>query len=259
MRAWRGAALVLALAAGTLPALEVRAAEENLRRLEALVGAGAAPLSALRAARQQLRDAQNQEVLRRTLYATEVEPALLPEMLRAAQELRARAVESLGAHQQLVRAGALPARELEQRQAALTDAEQQWQMAQSRARLVEEIARMARREADYDAGEESGLAQPFLGGGALAEQDFLPLEEAYFSRFSRPLPVSARGATAVHRGLGFDHQGRFDVALNPDQPEGRWLLDLLDRLQIPYIAFRGAVAGRSTGAHIHVGLPSPRL
>jgi hypothetical protein len=63
----------------------------------------------------------------------------------------------------------------------------------------------------------------------------------------------------VHRSLGFDHRDRVDVALNPDQTEGRWLMSLLDRLSVPYIAFRHAVAGRATGAHIHIGLPSPRL
>ena len=59
--------------------------------------------------------------------------------------------------------------------------------------------------------------------------------------------------------MGFDHRERFDVAINPDQEEGRWLMRLLDRLRVPYIAFRRAVAGRATGAHIHIGLPSRPL
>jgi hypothetical protein len=71
--------------------------------------------------------------------------------------------------------------------------------------------------------------------------------------------VSARGATATHRALGFDHRGRVDIALNPDQREGVWLLNYLKRLKIPYYAFRAAVRGKATAPHIHLGPPSLRL
>jgi hypothetical protein len=67
------------------------------------------------------------------------------------------------------------------------------------------------------------------------------------------------GQTAVHRALGFDHRGRVDVALNPDQPEGVWLRRYLTENRIPFFAFRHAVAGKATGAHIHLGPMSTRL
>jgi hypothetical protein len=70
--------------------------------------------------------------------------------------------------------------------------------------------------------------------------------------------VSALGQTAVHNRLGFDHRNAADVAVHPDSPEGRALLDHLRALGVPFLAFRGAVAGASTGAHVHVGAPSPR-
>jgi hypothetical protein len=73
------------------------------------------------------------------------------------------------------------------------------------------------------------------------------------------MPVSADGETATHRALGFDHRGRVDVAVNPDQPEGVWLMGYLQKNRIPYFAFRMAVQGKATGAHIHIGPQSARL
>jgi hypothetical protein len=76
---------------------------------------------------------------------------------------------------------------------------------------------------------------------------------AFEKHFGKPLPVSALGETAVHRALGFDHRGRVDVALHPDLPEGIWLREFLRENHIPFFAFRQAVPGRATGAHIHIG------
>jgi len=82
---------------------------------------------------------------------------------------------------------------------------------------------------------------------------------AFEHRFLKPLPVSAMGETAVHRALGFDHRGRVDVALIPDQPEGVWLRQYLEARRIPYFAFWQASPGKATGAHIHIGPESTRL
>jgi hypothetical protein len=93
------------------------------------------------------------------------------------------------------------------------------------------------------------------GAWSLAE---LPAIEKFFSaRFHRPLPISARGQTAVHDRLGFDHHEALDVAVHPDSPEGRALLDYLRSRAIPFLAFRTAQRGVATGAHVHIGRPSP--
>jgi hypothetical protein len=84
------------------------------------------------------------------------------------------------------------------------------------------------------------------------------LEQFFSGRFGRPLPVSAIGQTALHDRLGFDHRNAVDVAVHPDSTEGRVLLDYLRLRGIPFLAFPGPVAGASTGAHVHVGAPSPR-
>ena len=87
-----------------------------------------------------------------------------------------------------------------------------------------------------------------------------PTIEKYFSqRFGRQLPITALGQSETHNRLGFDHHDAMDVALHPDSVEGKTLIDQLRKMGIPFIAFRGAVPGASTGPHIHVGRPSARL
>ena len=63
----------------------------------------------------------------------------------------------------------------------------------------------------------------------------------------------------MHLSLGYDHTGRYDVAVHPDDLEGFFLTTLLDSWGIPYIAFRSAVPGQSTGPHVHIGMPSLRV
>jgi hypothetical protein len=80
----------------------------------------------------------------------------------------------------------------------------------------------------------------------------------FTSKFGRTLPVSAFGQTRLHNRWGFDHRNGVDVALSPDSVEGRALLGRLRGFGVPFIAFRKAIPGIATGAHIHVGKPSRR-
>jgi hypothetical protein len=87
-----------------------------------------------------------------------------------------------------------------------------------------------------------------------------PRIERYFSQaFGRRLPVTALGQSETHNRLRFDHRDSMDVALHPDSVEGKALIDHLRKAGIPFLAFRGAVAGASTGPHIHIGRPSGHL
>jgi hypothetical protein len=104
-----------------------------------------------------------------------------------------------------------------------------------------------------------GLTDHFTGVNGFTETDLLALESAFEAQFGRPLPISARGDTAAHRALGFDHRGRIDVAVSPLQPEGAWLRRYLAGKGVTYFAFSSAVRGKATGAHIHIGPPSNRL
>lgn len=81
----------------------------------------------------------------------------------------------------------------------------------------------------------------------------------FSSRFGRVLPVSAFGQSATHDRLGYDHRNAMDVAVHPDSAEGQALMAYLRSAGIPFLAFRQALAGSSTGPHIHIGYPSKRF
>jgi hypothetical protein len=88
----------------------------------------------------------------------------------------------------------------------------------------------------------------------------LGMVQAFFSStFGRLLPTSTVGQSATHYRLGWDHRHAVDVALHPDSAEGRALIGFLQSKGIPFLAFRGAIPGVSTGPHIHIGTPSHRL
>ncbi len=106
---------------------------------------------------------------------------------------------------------------------------------------------------------ESGALIRYNGGAAWSLADAGKVETFFSTRFGHPLPVSARGETEMHRQMKFDHRNAMDVAVHPDSAEGRGLMDYLRKAGIPFLAFRGKVAGSSTGAHIHIGRPSVRL
>ncbi|MFY9555902.1 MAG: hypothetical protein WAV20_20040 [Blastocatellia bacterium] len=89
--------------------------------------------------------------------------------------------------------------------------------------------------------------------------DASKVESFFVSKFRHALPISAYGQTAVHDHLNFDHRNSIDVAVSPDSSEGQTLMAYLRAAGIPFIAFRHAVAGSATGAHIHIGYPSKRM
>jgi len=105
---------------------------------------------------------------------------------------------------------------------------------------------------------ESNTLLRFNGGAAFSLVDTGKIENFFAQNFGRALPISAFGQTATHDRLRFDHRNAIDVALHPDSREGRSLLNYLRQAGIPFIAFRSAVPGAATGAHIHIGKPSPR-
>jgi hypothetical protein len=105
---------------------------------------------------------------------------------------------------------------------------------------------------------ETGTLLRFNGGTAWSLANAPKVEKFFLQTFGRGLPVTAFGQTVTHDRLRFDHRNAMDVALHPDSAEGRSLLAYLRQMGIPFIAFRGAVPGAATGAHIHIGHPSVR-
>ena len=99
----------------------------------------------------------------------------------------------------------------------------------------------------------------YNGVGAWSLKDASKVEGFFAAKFGHSMPISAFGQTPVHDKLGFDHRDALDVAVQPDSAEGEALMAYLRSQGIPFIAFRHAVPGSATGAHIHVGRPSHRI
>jgi hypothetical protein len=99
----------------------------------------------------------------------------------------------------------------------------------------------------------------YTGTAHWALTDAAKVGSFFASRFGHQMPISAYGQTATHDRLGFDHRNAVDVAVHPDSAEGQALMAYLKSVGIPFIAFRHAVSGSATGAHIHIGYPSHRI
>lgn len=244
-------------------------ARANLENVERLVVSGVLPRLRLDQAKADLEDAQDIAVLHQTLYGKELTVDQADEMIASAQRRVDRKHKTLAEMQKLLNQGIISRSEMSSyvEEADRADRELEW--AKSRARLIIELHAMVEAEQDaakfaaladslHQAGQEANhpMVERFDGNGQFGPAVLARIEDAYQKRFGAAMPISANGETAVHRALGFDHRGRVDVALNPDQPEGVWLRRYLTDNQIPFFAFRGAVAHQATGAHVHLGPPS---
>ena len=243
-------------------------ARERLEQVRKLVSAGALPPMRFKEAQDEVQDAMDMSLLRQSLYVTDLLPEEADQMVLVAQRMVIRRQRSLLEMQELVSAGILARSEAETSTTDFDRAQQELDWAKSRATLVQEIAENARIQKSIASLEVQAESHPdwagkvythYEGNGVFTPADLQRLEVDYTSKFATKLPISADGETALHRSLGFDHRGRVDVAVMPDQPEGEWLMHYLEAKKIPYYAFRMAVPGKATGAHIHVGPGSTKL
>ncbi len=244
---------------------EVARAKAGIERLRTLVEAGALPRVQLEKAEAALGDARDAAFLRKTLYGQDLTPEQSDEMIAASTRRFERRKKAFDEAKKLVDAGVESQLSLGTFRDELDRARKEGDLAESRARLTLQLAEMARAEEAavarlaQDPSDEPRIADRFDGNGFFTANLLTKVETAFAGKFGKPLPVSAMGETAVHRALGFDHTGRVDVAIHPDQPEGVWLREYLTENQIPYFAFRQAVPGKATGAHIHLGPMSTRF
>jgi hypothetical protein len=260
---------VPALATQAAPVIDLTEVKRmEVDRLRGMAEAGAIPRARLEQAQAELADAQDNMVLRRSLYGTvrveDFTKEQAEEMVAAAQRLVDRQQQRFEQSKELVEEGVLARASLAVMLEDLEFRKKALDLARYRAKLVDELAEYARAEeaVDSDEGVEYKLGrivERFNGTGLFTDVDWARLSAAFQRQFAKQLPVSARGETATHRALGFDHRGRIDIALNPDQREGVWLRGYLKRLKLPYFAFRAAVRGSATAPHIHLGPPSQRL
>ncbi len=249
-------------------------ADDQYRRVKSLVDAGALPRVKLDQAQRDLDDARDEAILDKTLYGKVPDQSLTEEtaneMIASAQRRVDRQQARINDADKLVDDGIMAKNSVSTLQDELNLRTLALNLAHSRADLISELAAMARSESAIEtalplesaaipAGVEHGI-EHYEGSGVFNEsKDLKTIASAFSRQFEKPLPISADGETSVHKALGFDHRGRVDVALNPDQKEGQWLLTYLRSRKIPFYAFTHAIPGKATGAHIHIGPGSTRL
>jgi len=242
---------------------DVLRARLAIERLRALVEAGALPRVQLEQAEDALGDAQDMAVLRRTMYGQDITEEQANEMVAAAQRRLDRRQKRFDRVRGLTDSGIAAKNDLDPVAAQVDYARTEYELAVSRAKLTHDLAEMVRAEQARPPREQAfaGSLAPvrYDGAGVFTPAQFGQISAAFEHRFSKSLPVSAMGETAVHRAMGFDHRGRIDVAVNPGEPEGVWLRQYLEVRGIPYFAFWQAAPGKATGAHIHIGPESTRL
>jgi hypothetical protein len=121
----------------------------------------------------------------------------------------------------------------------------------------EELARLPRLPlGGYD---ETATLIRYNGAAHWSLAGMQRIASFYRARFGRALPISAMGQSPTHDRMSLDHREALDIAVPPGSTEGRELMVYLRKTGIPFIAFRGQVRSMSTGAHIHIGRPSPRI
>ncbi len=252
----------------------IQLAQEQVEKITQLVQMGALPRLRLEQAEQDLADVQDDAILDRTLYGElpteDLNDKFIEEMVSAAQRRVERQQARVDAIKKLVDGGITAQGSLVAPEQELATRRLNLDLAHARAHLMGELAALAKFEKSSAEIEKATQLEyrdmfgpgmeHYEGNGIFeASRDLKPLAAAFQKKFERPLPISAEGETDLHRALGFDHTGRVDVALNPSDPEGVWLLRYLKSRQIPYYAFTRAIPGKATAAHIHIGTGSTRL
>jgi hypothetical protein len=262
-----GVLLATSLAAQTQPVESpaVRRARSDLMRVQDLVSTGVLPRINLEQARNALADAQDESAIHDGLFkqgSTVEEAEAVVVLTQKRVERRQKALDDKN---KLVAQGIIARSEATDAETALANAKRDQEWAESHAKFAREFVELARSEQEImrqlAAGHTSaggGLVEHFVGTNHFDLLQLPGIQKAFFARFAHELPVSAMGETDVHKALGFDHRNRVDVALQPEDAEGLWLRHYLTAHGIPFFAFRMAVPGKATGAHIHIGPPSDR-
>src|SRR6476660_2513312 len=150
MRWMVGALLVCAGMLSGQESPELTHAQQEVARLRELVSLGAIAPARLRDAEAKIGDAKDDEILRRTLYgkltAQELTEDQSHDMVEAAERRLERQRAKIEGMQKLVEAGVIARGEVSPLEEELASRRLTVQLAKSRAKLLDELAEMARRE-----------------------------------------------------------------------------------------------------------------
>jgi hypothetical protein len=181
-----------------------------------------------------------------------------------------RAEDKVEQSKKLLAEGLIPKSQLEENERALTAARQK--IAETNRAMTsadEQIAAvLVEAAANDEIAKNLRLAKQSLvrtaaftrytGAGGWNLSDAWKVQRFFTDTFHKQLPIAVFGQGAIHDRWRLDHRNAMDIQLHPDGPEGRALLDFLQKNGIPYLAFRAAIPGTATGPHIHIGRPSHR-
>jgi hypothetical protein len=185
---------------------------------------GTLPKSQLEEAEAKLSDAQDDAILSETLYgqmrAQDMTGEQAASMVDAAQRRLERQEKIVADRRGLLDSGIISQAEFRSYVDELESRRNVLELARNRARLLEDLQRMADVEQRFERASlaAKGAFIRYDGNGQFSLDDLPAISAQFEKRFHHPLPISAMGQTLVHQSMGLDHRNRVDVALNPDQP-----------------------------------------
>jgi hypothetical protein len=244
----------------------------NLRKTLPVILLALALNGGATAAQAQHSNAKNQlaETRSELIAATETYKESAQEVIKFQEQEVANATAKVEQIRQLVADGLIARNELaavEQEvataQAKLDATKKQIAESDNLIAQIRDAETAEKAAAKAQAAQSRKLVQPVsmrysgMSGWALA--NISNVQTFFTNTFGRKLPISTLGQSATHNAMRWDHRNSADVGIRPDSAEGRALIGFLRSNGIPFLAFRGAIPGVSTGPHIHIGYPSSRL
>src|SRR5215212_1535344 len=204
------------------------------------------------------------------INATKEYKASLGKLLPFHESAVKKAEEKLEVSKKLLAEGLIPKSQLEENERTLAAAKQK--VAETNRAVVgadDQIAGvLVESAANDEIAKNLRLAKQSLvrtaaftrytGAGGWNLGDSWKVQRFFSDTFNKQLPIAVFGQGAIHDRWRLDHHNAMDIQLHPDGPEGRALLEFLQKNGIPYLAFRSAIPGTATGPHIHIGRPSHR-
>lgn len=226
---------------------------------------GAAAAQASKTPKNQLAETRSE-----LIAATETYKESAQEVIKFQEQEVANATAKVEQIRQLVADGLIARNELaavEQEvataQAKLDETKKQLAESDNLIAQIKDAEIAEKAQAKAQAAQARKLVQPVslryngMAGWALA--NISNVQTFFTNTFGRKLPISTLGQSTTHNAMRWDHRNSADVGIHPDSAEGRALIGYLRSNGIPFLAFRGAIPGVSTGPHIHIGYPSSRI
>jgi hypothetical protein len=208
-------------------------------------------LAALPGQRDELRNAREALVQQSLVYTEQ-----LRALLGIEEAARARLDGDLRKREALFAEGLVSRREIQESEERFREAIRRVATLEGQIRECEELVAEVRLALEE---KPPSTVTRFAGNSPWSLETVPRIQTFFHGRFGRALPISAYGQTSLHDRFGLQHKAAIDVALHPDSTEGQELMEYLREAGNPFIAFRAAMPGSATGAHIHIGPASQRI